>query len=587
MVGTLLPFGLAAGLLNINSLTILNHVSEGVLQKTRSPAPPPLVARGADTELLTPAIDAFIRETMELWDMRGAAIAIVRRRGDGGFDVSTRGYGVAARDGKPVTPDTLLPIGSNSKAFTVAAVGHLVANASVDLDWSSKVHQVLPEFQLQDEVATQYANLADIFSHRSGLPRYDFTFHDDGKLLEDFSLRTLKHYRPSAEFREATQYNNHMYNVGASIVSRLSGVRFQDFVRQQIFEAAGMNSSTYELRAAAADGRLAEGFVRSGENSTHPGTVHAALPHPIEEHVIAGAGAIASSANDIALWLQVLLNGGKSPQTGKQVVPAAALQQMERGITAYKRAVGPELGPMVYGMALASSSYQGHQYIEHGGSMIGYLSQIARFPNDGLGLAIFTNDSPRGAFAFEAIKWRIAEELLGMPLRVDWNTRFRQSYTLQLKAIEEVAKGRLPPPADAPPPSKPISDLVGTYCHPSYGSFEAVIKSDSKATLRAAFYDFVFLKYLDLTHYSGNVFNVTMTMPSGEAEDEAAGMLAEFTFADGEDGRVLGFGVGAGGGIWGSGEGVPPPQGKTPQETAEAWFYRVEDSGDAACVSSE
>ena len=78
-----------------------------------------------------------------------------------------------------------------------------------------------------------------------------------------------------------------------------------------------------------------------------------------------------------------------------------------------------------------------------------------------------------------------------------------------------------------------------------------------------------------------------MTTPSGEAEEEAAGMLAEFTFADGEDGRALGFGIGAGGGMWGSGEGVPPPQGKTPQETAEAWFYRVEDSGDAACVAAE
>ena len=53
----------------------------------------------------------------------------------------------------------------------------------------------------------------------------------------------------------------------------------------------------------------------------------------------------------------------------------------------------------------------------------GYRTQITRFPNDGLGIAVLVNED-RGVYAYEAIKWRIAEELLGLPHRVDWNQRY-------------------------------------------------------------------------------------------------------------------------------------------------------------------
>ncbi|EJD51736.1 beta-lactamase/transpeptidase-like protein [Auricularia subglabra TFB-10046 SS5] len=581
MVASLLPFGLAAsGLLNVHD--VLRYVPEHVVQSSRSAAAAPSSdsQRRAAGDLFSPAIDTFIRTTIDQWELHGLSIAIVRRRDDGGFDVSTRGYGVAGLDGRPVTADTLLPIGSNSKAFTVAALGHLVANASVGIDWSSRVHQLLPEFKLQDAVATKQAKLVDLFSHRTGLPRHDFCFHDDGKPLEDYSLRMVKHLSPSAEFREATQYNNHMFNIGASLVAKTSGVPFEDFVQKHIFDAAGMSSSTYRLVDAAAQGKLAEGFVRLRENTTYSGDIHATIPHKIEEKIVMGAGAIASTANDIAKWLQVLLNGGASPQTGKQVVPAAVLQKMQSGITVYSPPAAPELGPSVYGMALASSSYQGHQYVEHGGSLMGYLSQINRFPNDGLGIAILTNEYPRGQFVMEIIKWRIAEEILGLPLRVDWNARYQFAYRAVLQFDEEAAKARLPRSPSAPLPSAPIAALAGTYRNPAYGTLNTTVLKTDKYTLRASATGSLFLKHVDLGHYAGNVFNATVAIhmpaldtPSGETEDHLVGVLGEFGFDT--RGRVLGFGLSAEGALWGAGNGLPVPSGKTARERAEIWFDRA------------
>ncbi|EJD51732.1 beta-lactamase/transpeptidase-like protein [Auricularia subglabra TFB-10046 SS5] len=520
---------------------------------------------------------------MDAWELKGLSIAVVRKRTDGSghFDVATRGYGVAGRDGHPVTTETLFPIGSNSKAFAVAAVGHLVANKSVDLEWTSKVRRVLPGFELEDEVATRDANLIDLFSHRTGLPRHDWAYRYDGEPPADFSLRMVKHLRPSTEFRETFQYNNHMFDIGASLVSHLSDVPFAEFVQKHIFDAAGMNATTYRVTEAAAQGKVSEGFFRVGENTTYGGAVHATLLDRWLQDMLAGAGGIASSAEDMATWLQVLLSGGKSPRTGNQVVPASVLERMESPVTIFGTAPAPELGPQVYGLALFSSSYQGHQYIEHGGALNGYSAQITRFPNDGLGVAILTNELPRGLYVFEAVKWRIAEELLDMPLRVDWNTRYKEAHHASLAAQEAVAKARLPPSADAPAPSVPLSALAGTYIHPAYGTLEATESRTKNNSLHIAM-DVVLPATLSLTHYAGNTFNATLLVSllaldseTGFAEDAAEGIVAEF---DVEDGRVLGLGVRAEGEFWGAGGGVAPPRGTTARERAEAWFKRVEAS---------
>ena len=90
-------------------------------------------------------------------------------------------------------------------------------------------------------------------------------------------------------------------------------------------------------------------------------------------------------------------------------------------------------------MGLEQSSYQGRQvcvvfchlhscltcrlqFVGHTGAILGYTSAVIRYPNDGLGIAVLTNDAD--ALFHDAVKWRIAEEILGLPVRVDWNTRY-------------------------------------------------------------------------------------------------------------------------------------------------------------------
>jgi hypothetical protein len=66
-------------------------------------------------------------------------------------------------------------------------------------------------------------------------------------------------------------------------------------------------------------------------------------------------------------------------------------------------------------------SYQGHDIIEHGGSIPGYTTQVARFPDDNLGIITLSNDV-NGNSLLEAVKFRIADEILELK-KLDWNDR--------------------------------------------------------------------------------------------------------------------------------------------------------------------
>lgn len=78
----------------------------------------------------------------------------------------------------------MLSTGSNSKTFTAALAGLLHEDPRVDLQWTSKVSDLLPEYQPQDPDTRRRADLTDIMSHCSGLPRHDLA-PQLGETLED------------------------------------------------------------------------------------------------------------------------------------------------------------------------------------------------------------------------------------------------------------------------------------------------------------------------------------------------------------------------------------------------------------------
>jgi len=156
-----------------------------------------------------------------------------------------------------------------------------------------------------------------------------------------------------------------------------------------------------------------------------------------------------------------------------------------------------------------------------------------------------------------------------------------------------------PRPANATLPSAGLPALAGTYKDSGYGSFELCLASPSpsasaSAKCKALTADVprilpgavtpgvpTFLaewnspwgSHIRLSHYIGNTFNLSLlsSFPAGNAtepfwtSDGTGGVLATAQFDAGGVGLV---------GIWGAGDGVPEPVGKTVRERAEVWFDR-------------
>lgn len=94
-------------------------------------------------------LDDYIENEMQKWHVTGLSVAVIHA----GDVIHQRGYGVRDIDNpQPVTPETLFGIGSCTKAFTTMSLALLVEAGK--LDWDKPLQHYLPQFRLQDTVAT-------------------------------------------------------------------------------------------------------------------------------------------------------------------------------------------------------------------------------------------------------------------------------------------------------------------------------------------------------------------------------------------------------------------------------------------------
>ena len=101
---------------------------------------------------------------MKTFDVPGIAVAIVKDD----KVIHSKGYGVRSLNTKQkVDASTLFAIASNSKAFTVAALGILTDEKK--LTWDDKVIDYIPEFRLYNPYVTEEFTIKDLLTHRSGL----------------------------------------------------------------------------------------------------------------------------------------------------------------------------------------------------------------------------------------------------------------------------------------------------------------------------------------------------------------------------------------------------------------------------------
>lgn len=171
----------------------------------------------------------------------GASIAVVK---DGKI-VFSKGYGYMDLENKiPVTKDTVFEYGSISKLFVWTSAMKLVEDGKLDLD--KDIREYLPEDFNKKLKLKHGVTMRNIMNHSSGFGEYPFDLILDSEPKDDFSLENAilnahpkQYYKPG----EGSAYSNYATALGALVVEKITGKKFYEFEKENIFQNASMNNT--------------------------------------------------------------------------------------------------------------------------------------------------------------------------------------------------------------------------------------------------------------------------------------------------------------------------------------------------------
>ena len=406
------------------------------------------------------SVERFVAEQLAAWEVPGCAVAAVR----GGQVELAGGWGLRDREaGLPVTQDTLFAIGSVTKAFTATTVGALVDEGL--LEWNQPLRDYVPGVRLQDPIASDRLTIVDLLSHRSGLPRHDLTWLGHPGRSRAEIVRRLRFLPLSRDLREQIQYCNLGYLVAGHVVEALSGVPWEDFTRGRLLGPLGMRRTNLSVDEMLADDDHSAAYTR------RDGVIAEVPQRPLP--AMAPAGAINSSAADMARWLLAQLAGGQLD--GVTVMSAAtAKRQLTPHMLMPDSGEVPGLTLHAYGLGWAIGRYREHKIAMHDGGIDGFTTHCALLPDDGIGVAVMTNTS--ASMMHAVVACRVLDELLGaepLDLFGFFKPRFDAAMTgtREAKAARRVVQGA--------PPARPLSAYAGQYEHPGYGTITIALDGDT------------------------------------------------------------------------------------------------------------
>jgi CubicO group peptidase (beta-lactamase class C family) len=354
-------------------------------------------------------LDGYVEAAMRAWEVPGLALAVVR----GDSVLLARGYGVrewGSSDG--VDEQTLFAIASTTKAMTVAALGMLVDQGR--LAWDDAVVDHLPAFQLADPYAARAVTVRDLLSHRSGLARSDNLWIAAPFGREEILRRARA--LPVTDFRGGYSYNNIAYIAAGELVTAVSGMSWDDFLEQRLFLPLGMTRTT--SRAARVDA-----MPNVAVAHTRPEGELVVMARRNYDN-IGGAGAVWSSARDMAQWLRLQL--GKGSLDGAVLLEPGTLREMHtpqvvlRGDSVAER-MFPGTLFRGYGLGWNVQDYHGRRLVQHTGSINYTRTQVGLLPDQGIGVVVMSNLST--STLPTALMYRVLDALLGLPPQ-EWSAAY-------------------------------------------------------------------------------------------------------------------------------------------------------------------
>jgi CubicO group peptidase (beta-lactamase class C family) len=275
----------------------------------------------------------------------------------------------------PVTPDTQFAIGSATKAFTALSALMSADEGKLSLDDSPKKY--LPYFKINNPETDAKITVRDLMCHSSGLNRTDLAMIT-GKLTREELIRVAGEAKPVAGLHEKFMYQNLMFTAAGEIVSVAQKKPYEQIIQEKILGPLGMTNTTLAMKQMEKAKDFSLGYNYDAETSETSGRPFRDIDQ------VAPAGAINSSARDMAQWLRFVLNGGTVD--GKRLVS-------EKN---YEEWLKPQMkinANSNYGLGWFLDKWNGLKVVQHGGNIDGFDSLVAMIPEKKIGFVMLTNVS--------------------------------------------------------------------------------------------------------------------------------------------------------------------------------------------------
>lgn len=396
----------------------------------------------------------------------GFAVAVVEKD----KIIYAKGFGYRDYEKKlPVTPNTLFAIGSCTKAFTSSLLGILQKEYKIDFD--EPAVKYLPSLKFFNEDMDKHITIRDMMSHRTGLPRHDFSWYLFKTKSRDSLIQRIRYQQPTFSIRERWQYNNFMFLTQGVIAEKLTGKSWEENIKTKIFQPLGMTRTTTSLDEWIKDADAAMGY----------GLKKDSIIDKLDYYNIGAmgpAGSINSSVNEMAKWVITWINNGS--YQGKEIIPAgyisnamSAQMVSNSGLPTKERT---DVFFSNYGMGWSLASYKGHYRVEHGGNIDGFSASTCFFPTDSIGIIVLTNQN--GSSVTSIVRNIMADRLLKIPF-FDWSKDVLEANKKAKEASKAAEKTVTSNQQKNTKPSRMLKDYEGIYSHPGYGSIEVITQNDS------------------------------------------------------------------------------------------------------------
>jgi len=316
-------------------------------------------------------LDEFTAEYMPELDVPGLAFVMVK---DGEIFFS-KGYGYAdVKNKAPFDPErTIVRGGSIVKTVTALAVMQLVEQGKIDLD--ADVNQYLTHFQIPDTF-DKPITARQLLHYTAGLDvrMIGIRAESAGEILPlaDYLAEHLPpRVRPPGEIRA---YNDLEIALAGLLVEDVSGMPYDRYVQENIFEPLGMENSSIYLPEQDAM-RAAVGY---GSNGAYPSNYYYL-------NDAAGAG-FNTTAADMARYMIMHLENGRLDE--KEVIPAAVIEELHT--TRFRH------HPKLPGIAYAFDEWLsgGRRILAKSGGAPGFMNRMFLLVDEGVGVYfVYNRDS--------------------------------------------------------------------------------------------------------------------------------------------------------------------------------------------------